>query len=43
MSNITMSDLANLARTLLDKQTKGQEFMLSDVHRMTHEAYEQQD
>jgi hypothetical protein len=39
-TNVNMSDLAQLARDLLKEKTNGQEFMLSDVHNITRQAYE---
>ena len=42
MSNsFNIGDLARLAQTLLDAKTKGREFMLEDVHKLTRVAYEQ--
>jgi len=40
-SNFNMGDLVRLAQTMLDAKTKGREFMLEDVHKLTRIAYEQ--
>jgi len=39
-SNLNIGDLGRLAQSLLDKETKGQEFMLEDVYNVTRAAYE---
>lgn len=40
MNNLNIRDLAYVAEKLLKKQSSGEEFMLSDVHKMTRQAYE---
>jgi hypothetical protein len=39
-NNVNVSDLAKLAQDLLNEKEHGQEFMLSDVHNITRQAYE---
>jgi len=39
-SNFDIGELARAAQKILDAQTKGQEFMLNDVHNQTRNAYE---
>jgi len=42
MSNsFNIGDIVRLAQTMLDAKTKGREFMLEDVHKLTRLAYEQ--
>lgn len=40
-SNLNIGDLARIAQDALDAETKGQEFMLEDVHNVVRAAYEQ--
>jgi len=40
-SNFDLNNLAKTAQSILDKQKNGQEYILSDVHNMTRQAYEQ--
>lgn len=39
-NNVNVSDLAKLAQGLLSSKEHGQEFMLSDVHNITRQAYQ---
>lgn len=39
-SSFNLGELARLAQSLLDAKTKGKEFMLEDVHKLTRAAYE---